>query len=62
MKLTVPNCLTFLIVGAWIISLALRIVLPSWPAAQSLDTGVMLIIGYWFTAQGINRKNGTPKP
>lgn len=57
-KIDVPTCLTFVVVGVWVVSFIVRIKNPTWSGGQALDAGILMVLGYWFVAKSVHR-NGT---
>jgi hypothetical protein len=51
------NLLTVVIVAAWIATAVVRIWRP-WPEAAILDAAMPLLIGYYFAAQAMVKRNG----
>jgi hypothetical protein len=54
------SILTMLVTITWTASFVVRIYIPTWTAGTALDTGMLLVLGYWFGTSAL-RKNGNGK-
>lgn len=53
------NWLTVVVTTAWLASLVVRAMVPlAGTAFLAADTAELMILGYWFSANAIHRKNG----
>ena len=48
--LTATNILTGVVVFVWMASFFARAVDPNWPGSTAADAGLLLVLGYWFSA------------
>jgi hypothetical protein len=58
-----PDWLTLVVTLVWIVSLAVRVLIPSAASVFiGTDAAVLVVIGYWFSANGLaKRRNGNGK-
>lgn len=48
-----------MIAGAWIVSIAVRIWVPSTaPMFATVDAAMLGVVGYWFAQRSVRRDNG----
>ena len=58
MHLHVSDILTLVVVGAWLASFVIRVFNPTFPAGAGVDAAMLLIIGWWFSAKAVKKRNG----
>jgi hypothetical protein len=50
----VTTILTAIVGVAWVANFAMRVIDPGWPVfSAALDPALLVVIGYWFTGQGV---------
>jgi len=54
----VTTLLTLIVSGAWLASFIARLIMPAFTVGPGLDAGMLIILGYWFSASAISNKNG----
>jgi hypothetical protein len=55
----VPSWIAVIVMAVWVVSLIVRVMIPSAASVFiSTDAVVLLVVGYYFSATAVRRRNG----
>lgn len=57
-RLDARTSLTALVSTVWLLSFAVRIENPGWPAGPAADGTMLVIVSWWFASKATEKKRG----